>query len=171
MNPLRVLVCTAICAAAASCTSIVEEPARANIEDAFPGHDLIARFEGHYPCGEIDPTEECDRLKVWLFLYVDEDTREPSEYNFGYIAVGGFNDERTTWEGFWSLERGRPGFPEAEVIVLDANAPPFFREQWRVDGHLLLLLDEYRHVLPGHPEGGYTLYNYTMQLIRTLSTS
>ena len=53
----------------------------------------------------------------------------PIKYNFGYIAVGGDNDDRTTWEGFWTLEQGRPNVPEAEIIRLDGNVPPFFRDQ------------------------------------------
>jgi len=87
----------------------------------------------------------------------------PIKYNFGYIAVGGDNDDRTTWEGFWTLEQGRPNVPEAEIIRLDGNVPPFFRDQCGGgDGHLLLLLDEHGRVRPGHQKRGYTLYNYTM---------
>lgn len=69
-------------------------------------------------------------------------------------------------EGRWATTRGGvAAHPEAEVIELDEKTPADFRRHWRVEPHLLLLLEESGRVRPGHPEGGYSLWHYSMQRI------
>ena len=132
----------------------------------YPGHALIARYEGHYPC-QAKHGAACDRLKVWLFLYQNATTDEPSLYNFGYVAVG-VDDARVMSEGHeWSIvSTGTPAHPGASVIHLDEATPAEFRRHWRVEDHLLLLLGDDGRVRPSHPTGGYSLYHYSMQRIQ-----
>lgn len=146
--------------------TVLFHPVLAKPADMYPGHTLSHRFEGHYPCIEGVHPRKCDRIKVWLFLFTDERTGENSRYNFGYIVVG-VDNERTQFEGSdWKVSQtGTEAHPSVPIIELGDAVPIEYRRHWLIDDHLLLLLSPDGTVKPGHPDGGFTLYNYTMQKV------
>ena len=122
------------------------------------GSHVFATFIGRSPCAglarelKLAGAEGCIRLKWRVQLLKDPATGQPTTY----IASNSYTRDRT-WTGAWRIVRGAPGFPEATVYQLDADAshgPILFL---RMDDNILLFLNQQRQPLPGNADFTYTL--------------
>lgn len=130
-------------------------PSRTIHEPLYPaanadGDPLLGAFASRIPCGH------CYAIKFGLVLYEHAETRDPATYKMMRVFVGEGND-RTVNEGRWTKRRGVPGYPNAVVYELDANAPTEFRSYWAINDQLLLILDQYGNPRVGHEGFGYIL--------------
>lgn len=120
------------------------------------GDPILAVFEGRVPCA----VEGCHVMKIGLVLYHTAVTNTPTTYWLGVIGVGKGN-ERTVTQGRWSVRQGTQEFPDAVVYALDANTEHDLRYYWRVNEHILLLLDPAMSPKVGNAAWGYMLSRHT----------
>jgi NlpE N-terminal domain len=119
------------------------------------GDPILAVYEGRTPCA----TEDCEKLKIGLVLYRNQDTKAPTTYWLGLIS-GGKANVRTVTQGTWTISRGAQDYPEAVVYALDANTDPELRYYWRVNEDILLVLDQRMRPKVGDAAWGYMLSRY-----------
>jgi hypothetical protein len=98
-------------------------------------------------------------MKVGLVLYGNRSTGAPATYWLGVVAVAA-GDERAISQGTWTIGSGVQAYPEAVVYELDSNAPADLRHYWRVNGDILLPLDQDRNPKVGNAAWGYMLSRY-----------
>ena len=119
------------------------------------GDPILAVFEGRIPCAAA----ECEQMKLGLVLYHNADTKAPTTYWLGLIAVGKGNN-RVVTQGTWAIRHGVADYPEAEVYELDANTDLDHRHYWRVNEDILLPLDEKMSPRVGNAAWGFMLSRY-----------
>ena len=130
-------------------TPFVEDPIVLDLRHAAAGEEALGNFAGRIPC------ERCDRIKIVLSLFQDATDHSPRRYQLERVGEDG--NARITTRGSWTRSTGRPGHPEAAVIVLDGNTPPQFSRYLSVDDRLLLMLDESNELRLGNGAWSYTL--------------
>ena len=119
------------------------------------GDPILAVFEGRIPCAAA----ECEQMKLGLVLYHNAETKAPTTYWLGLIAVGKGNN-RVVTQGSWTIRHGVADYPEAEVYELDANTDLDHRYYWRVNEDILLPLDEKMSPRVGNAAWGFMLSRY-----------
>lgn len=106
------------------------------------GDPIAAVFEGRIPCFESGYVN-CDKIKVALVLYEDQETKAPTTYKLARVYVAeSLEGARQVVQGDWTKSVGTNLDPDAEVYELDSNAPPEFRKYWKIGDGILLMLDE-----------------------------
>lgn len=122
------------------------------------GAHVFGVFGGRSPCAglarELKLTDAggCARVKWRVTLLKDPRTHQPTTYK----VEGSLNRGRA-WTGTWRIVQGAPGFPDASVYQLDADASHGPILLLRVDDHLLLFLNQQRLPLPGTADFSYTV--------------
>jgi hypothetical protein len=130
-------------------TPFVEDPIVLDLRHAGAGEEPLGNFAGRIPC------ETCDKIKIVLSLFQNATGHSPGRYQLERVGEDG--NARITTRGTWTRSTGRPGHPDAAVIVLDGNTPPQFSRYLSVDDRLLLMLDERSELLLGNGAWSYTL--------------
>ncbi|MBI5645101.1 hypothetical protein HY970_03310 [Candidatus Kaiserbacteria bacterium] len=120
------------------------------------GDPIRAVFEGRIPC--VVTGVNCEKLKVGLVLYENEETKAPTTYWLGLIGSKG--NERVVMQGAWVERHGVSGYPNAIAYELDSNTPLELRYYWRVNEDILLLLDQRMSPKVGNAAWGYMLSRY-----------
>jgi hypothetical protein len=141
---------------------VVEIPRAAEGSYTVPpketGSHVFATYVGRSPCAglardlKLAGAEDCVRLKWRVQLLKDPATNQPTSY----IAGNSLTRERS-WTGTWRIVRGAPGFPDANVYQLDADASHGPILLLPVDDNLVLFLNQQRQPLPGNADFSYTL--------------
>jgi len=122
------------------------------------GSQVLGIFGGRSPCarlaGELKLTgaDGCVRVKWRVTLLKDPQTNQPTTYK-----VDNSLNRGRSWTGAWRVVRGAPGFPDATVYHLDAEASHGPILLLRADDNLLLFLNQRREPLPGTADLSYTL--------------
>jgi hypothetical protein len=119
------------------------------------GDPILGVFEGRIPCA----VEGCEKMKVGLVLYADRAAGTPTTYWLGVVAVAA-GDERAISQRIWTIGSGVKAYPDAVVYELGANAPADLRRYWRLNGDILLPLDQKRSPKVGNSALGYMLSRY-----------
>lgn len=114
------------------------------------GDSILGVFEGRTPCAD------CEKIKMALALYENQETKEPSTYWLARV-YGGTSDERVVTEGTWARRRGTKEYPDAVVYELDSSTPEDLRLYWRVNEKILLPLDRDENLKAGNASWGYML--------------
>lgn len=115
----------------------------------------VAVFEGRTPCASITveftgfPSQNCEKIKWQLTLFRDAITRQPSTFLY--------EGTRTTRRGTWTIHRGIPADPNAQVYRLTPLSSGKVLWLLSVDGNVLLLLDAELRVLVGDASWSYVL--------------
>ncbi|HSA57801.1 MAG TPA: hypothetical protein VLE53_18950 [Gemmatimonadaceae bacterium] len=115
----------------------------------------LAVFVGTTPCGPIAneftgfPAQTCEKIKWQLTLFRDAQTGRPNTFLY--------EGTRTSRRGTWSVQRGTPFHPEAQVYRLMPTPSGPALSLLSVDDSVLLLLDEELRVLVGDAGGSYAL--------------
>jgi hypothetical protein len=92
------------------------------------------------------------RVKWRVTLLKDAQTNQPTTYR-----VDSSLTRERGWTGAWRIVRGAPGFPDATVYQLDADASHGPILLLRADDNLVLFLNQQRQPLPGTADFSYTL--------------
>jgi len=122
------------------------------------GSHVFAIFGGRSPCAslarelKLAGADGCVRLKWRVTLLKDPRTNQPTTYK-----VGNSLTRDREWTGAWRIVRGAPGFPDATVYQLDAEASHGPILLLGVDDNLVLFLDQQRQPLPGTADLSYML--------------
>ena len=122
------------------------------------GPHVFATYVGRSPCAglardlKLAGAEGCVRLKWRVQLLKDPATNQPTTY----IAGNSLTRDRS-WTGRWRIVRGAPGFPDANVYQLDADASHGPILLLPVDDNLVLFLNQQRQPMPGNADFTYTL--------------
>ena len=122
------------------------------------GSHVFGIFGGRSPCAalarelKLTDTEGCVRVKWRVTLLQNPRTNQPTTYQ-----VASSLTRADVWTGTWRIVRGAPGFPDASVYQLDADASHGPILLLRVDGNLVLFLNQQRQPLPGTADLSYTL--------------
>ena len=114
------------------------------------GESVFGVFESRVPCAD------CERIKVALVLYKDQQTGRPASYLMARVYVGKNND-RLVNKGKVKISQGTHLDPAATVYELDANAPEGFNLFWMLGDDLLFMLDHNRKPRVGDAGAGYVL--------------
>jgi hypothetical protein len=115
-------------------------------------------FGGRSPCAglarvlKLTNADGCVRLKWRVTLLKDPQTNQPTTYR-----VGNSLTRDREWTGTWRIVHGAPGFPDANVYQLDADASHGPIVLLKVDDNLVLFLNQQRQPLPGNADLSYTL--------------
>ncbi len=129
------------------------------------GDPILGFFVGRTPC------PDCQAMKVALVLYYNPETSSPTTYWLGLVFVGKGND-RTVYQGNWTIQHGIKEYPEAVVYQLDANTPEDLRSYWHVNKDILLPLDKDMNPKVGNSAWGFMLSRTEVPPERyTLSTN
>ena len=116
------------------------------------------RYVGRTPCKEIaseiniQPAQDCFKLKWSLTLKFDPKTHEPSVYELARTL-----HRHSLIKGKWRIIRGSPSDPDAIIYQLDPDKPKESILLLRADGNVLFFLDKKRNPLVGNAEFSYTL--------------
>lgn len=111
-------------------------------------------FQGRIPCQEIakelnlKASPECIKRKVWLKLYQDSVTHQPTTYK-----ISGMGER--SGEGKWYIVKGMPKDPQATVFQLDMGVRKLYL--LKGDENVLFILDNHMNFLPGNARFSYTL--------------
>ena len=122
------------------------------------GSQVFGIFGGRSPCAgvarelKLTDAEGCVRVKWRVTLLKDPRTNEPTTYK-----VDNSLNRGRSWTGAWRIVRGAPGFPDATVYQLDAEASHGPILLLGGDDNLVLFLDRQRQLLPGTADLSYTL--------------
>lgn len=122
------------------------------------GAQVYGYFEGRTPCQTIsrqlgvEKSDECHKVKWSLILFRDPATGAPTTY-----ALGGLAWRNPPKTGRWSLEKGTPEHPNADVIVLASDNSTNFLSFQKADDNVLFFLDHNRRLLVGDEHFGFTL--------------
>ena len=122
------------------------------------GPQVFGIFGGRSPCAalarelRLTDAEGCVRVKWRVTLLKDPRTNQPTTYK-----VDNSLNRGRTWTGAWRIVRGAPGFPDATVYQLDAEASHGPILLLRADDNLVLFLNQQRQPLPGTAAFSYTL--------------
>lgn len=133
------------------------ETARAREVARWPAaaDSVLGVFEGRTPCGPIAndftgfPSQNCEKIKWRLTLHVDAATRRPTTFLY--------EGTRTARRGAWTIQRGTPFDPDAEVYHLTPAPAGRALSLLSVDGQVLVLLDGDRRVVKGDASWSYVL--------------
>ena len=101
---------------------------------------------------KLTGADGCVRVKWRVTLLRDPRTDQPTTYK-----VESSLTRAGAWTGAWRIVRGAPGFPDAPVYQLDADASHGPILLLRADDNLVLFLDQQRQPLPGTADFSYTL--------------
>ena len=124
----------------------------------------IAVYEGRTPCGEIAteftgfPSLNCEKVKWEVTLFADRRTGQPRAFVY--------DGTRTTRRGTWTVHRGTPFDPDAEVYRLTPLPSGRTLSLLHVDGRVLLLLDRELRVVPGDAGYSYALNRTDKRLVK-----
>lgn len=127
-------------------------------DEKVPGSVLLAYYAGRTPCAEISaylgiPDKgQCPKRKLWLLLYTDSLTGQPTIYKMGGIGT-------RSGTGKWSIERGMPADPAALVYRLQMGDVSLLL--MKGDEQVLFVLDGHKNFMPGNAK-----FSYTMNRIR-----
>ena len=150
MTLTRIVAAALLIAPLAACGGATAQPIDLDELRSPPqGSRTFGVYEGKTPCGD------CERIKVALTLFVDQETNAPTKYLLERIYVGK-GDDRTINEGTWQTTTGSPTDAEAVVVQLD-TAPPEFHRYQRVGKEILLILDAGDRPLVGDAQHSFTL--------------
>jgi hypothetical protein len=122
------------------------------------GSQVFGIFGGRSPCAalarelRLAGAEGCVRVKWRVTLLKDPRTNQPTIYK-----VDNSLNRGRSWTGAWRIVRGTPGFPDATVYQLDAEASHGPILLLRGDDNVVLFLNQQREPLPGTAEFSYTL--------------
>jgi len=122
------------------------------------GSQVFGIFGGRSPCAglarelKLTDADGCVRVKWRVTLLKDPRTDQPTTYK----VENSLNRGRA-WTGAWRIVRGAPGFPDATVYHLDAEASHGPILLLRGDDNLVLFLNQQRQPLPGTADFSYTL--------------
>lgn len=114
------------------------------------GDSILGVFESRIPC------DICERLKFSIVIYGDSRLNLPSTYIMSRIYVGRGND-RTTNTGDIIITTGTALDALHTVYQLTSGAPEEYRFFWKINDHLLFMLDSNRVPMVGDAGEGYVL--------------
>ena len=110
------------------------------------GDTVSAVFESTIPC------EDCERLKFSIVIYKNAQTHLLTTYLMSRIYVGK-SDERITNSGSIIISTGTSLDPLHTIYQLTSGAPAEYQSFWKIDEHLLFILDE--NLTPMVGDAGY----------------
>ncbi len=110
------------------------------------GDPVSGVFESTIPC------EDCERLKFSIVIYENAQTHLLTTYLMSRIYVGK-SDERITNAGSIIISTGTSLDSLRTIYRLTSGAPAEFQSFWKIDEHLLLILDE--NLTPMVGDAGY----------------
>ena len=124
---------------------------------ATPAADSVAAavFEGRTPCAVIAteftgfPSQGCEKIKWELTLFRDARTQRPSAFLY--------RGTRSSRRGSWTIQRGTPFDPDAQVYRLTPAPAGRVLSLLSVDDKVLLLLDADGRVVVGDASWSYVL--------------
>lgn len=136
--------------ASAQITSAKNIPPDVSTQRDIPsGPEVYGVFEGRSPCTGIaelfgdQPSPTSIKIKWRLVLYHDPASGAPTTYK-----ILGRPD------GKWRAEKGMPGNPSANIIVLQTPKPFYL---FKADDNVLFMLDENKNFRVGTENFSYTL--------------
>jgi hypothetical protein len=122
------------------------------------GPHVFGIFGGRSPCAGLARELKLTGLDGWarvkwrVTLLKNPQTNQPTTYR-----VDSSLTREHGWTGAWRMVRGAPGFPDATVYQLDADASHGPILLLRADDGLVLFLNQQRQPLPGTADFSYTL--------------
>jgi hypothetical protein len=135
--------------ATAQITAVKNVPPEVYTQHQIPtGAEVYGVFEGRTPCTGIaelfgeQPRSACIKIKWRIVLYHDASGTPTT------CKIQGRPDGR------WRMEKGMPGNPSANIIVLE-TARPFYL--LKADDNVLFMLDENKKFRVGNENFSYTL--------------
>ena len=114
------------------------------------GDPVSGVFESRIPC------EDCERLKFSLVIYENAQTHLMSTYLMSRIYVGK-SDERITNTGNIIITTGTSLDSFHTIYRLTSGAPAEYQSFWKIDEHLLFILDENLTPMVGDAGYGFVL--------------
>ena len=151
----RILVATAGLVATGGATFQGSAPVRRAEATARADSVAVAVYEGRTPCAPIAteftgfPSANCEKIKWEVTFFTDRATGRPRAFLY--------EGTRTTRRGTWTIHRGTPFDPDAEVYRLTPDPPGKALSLLHLDGKVLLLLDTQLRVVPGDAGYSYVL--------------
>jgi hypothetical protein len=133
------------------------------------GPSFFGAFEGRAPCGGIAQQlklavpGDCEKLKCRLTLFRDPATSKPAAFMLRIVGGGevkwqdGHSYRLKELEGKWSVAKGLPSDPNAEVYTLEFSDPAVRVYLLKGDDNVLFILDEQKAFRVGNSEYSYTL--------------
>ena len=142
--------------AIAQTSSKYNVPPKSPTKHSIPtGPSLYGVFEGRPPCNAIEKQmglpvrPECTKVKWRLTFYQDPVTHKPTTYEL----LGSLLPPT----GKWTLTKGIPSDPNADVIHLNADIPGKSFYFLKGDDNVLFVLDEKKELRVGSTYLSYTL--------------
>jgi len=114
------------------------------------GDPVSAIFESRIPC------EDCERLKFSIVIYENAQTHLLTTYLMSRIYVGK-SDERITNAGNITVSTGTSLDSLHIIYRLTSGAPAEYQSFWKIDEHLLFILDENLTPMVGDAGYGFVL--------------
>ena len=122
------------------------------------GNVQIGVYDGRTPCDKLavqleeNASSDCIKIKWRLTLLATNVNASEGQYE-----IVGFRYQRQApRKGNWHIEKGMPGNPDAEVLVLEATDKPAIRFL-KADENIFFFLDQQNEVLVGNKDFSYSL--------------
>lgn len=133
------------------------------------GPTVFGVFEGRSPCYavakqlKIATDADFPKLKWHLALYRDSVTFQPTTYALSFVGGGDIIQQKggsyryKLIEGKWSIIKGTPSNPDAEVFRLEMGKHGDYFYFLKADENILFILDEKKAFRVGNANFSYTL--------------
>jgi hypothetical protein len=114
------------------------------------GDPVLYVFESRVPCSD------CERIKLALAIYGNQQSRIPTTYQMARVYVGKSND-RLINKGNLTVKLGTALDSSNTVYQLATGAPVDFQNFWKINDSILFVLDDKLNPKVGNAGQGYVI--------------